>query len=87
MYKSKKVLAVCSFVFLCLFLIFERNKDINNKRILSIPIVDFETVKENREENSLASAVLYNDSPVVFEESTNTIYIPQNIYVEQWREY
>ncbi len=87
MNKIKKAFLWSSFFFLCLFLIFDKNGGLGNKKILSMSIMDLDAVKEvtsQMAEISPNQVILYNDSPVVLEESTNTIYIPQNIYQEQW---
>ena len=87
MEQIKKIVIIGSVIFLCVFLGRNYIYDACVTNIMSIGVIDSEEVetKEKIIKNPGEIGILYNDLPVVFDESTNTIFIPQNIYAEGWK--
>ena len=86
MVQRKKIIILCSVIFLCLFLGRNYIYDMYVTNIMSVGMLSRENIegKEKIIKNPTEIGMLYNDSPVVFDEMTNTIYIPQNIYDKTW---
>ncbi len=75
MEQIKKIVIIGSVIFLCVFLGRNYIYDACVTNIMSIGVIDSEEVetKEKIIKNPGEIGILYNDLPVVFDESTNTI--------------
>lgn len=86
MEKIKKIVIFVSIVFLILFLNWNKIYNLLITNIMSVGEVmhsDLEN-KERIEKSPEEIGILYNNSTVVYDKSTNTIYIPQSIFEEEW---
>lgn len=88
MNKNRNIFLLCSLLFLCIFVICDKSGISKRGKVLTIPVKSMNYINQDREElkdTAVVPAIFYNDSPVVIEKNTNTIYIPQNIYEEGWQ--
>ena len=81
------IFVICSIIFLCIFLNGSKLSGIFRTSIMDVKVLDAAKIDKIREKEKRffeEIPILYNDSPVVYDEGSNTIYIPQNIYQENW---
>lgn len=86
MEKIKRIVIVVSLLFLVIFLYHSQIKQFVHQSVLSVKMVSADKYEGWQEikKHPLELNILYYDSPVVYEEESNTIYISQNIYKKEW---
>lgn len=76
------IVIVASITFLILFICGNELKALVNHKIVSVDVVskmELEQMTSQKEKLSICPELNYNDSKVIYDRGTNTVYIPQNI--------